>query len=194
MFTGIVQALGTVIRPGPGRLVLRGALGGDPLALGESIAVSGVCLTVVVVEGDQFGFDVHPETVARTSLGRLVPGDRVNLERALTLATRLGGHLVSGHVDTTVTLLERAPEGEGERHTYAMPADVARYVAYKGSVTLDGTSLTVASREPDRFTVALVPHTLTVTTLGDRSPGDPLNLEVDLVARYLETLLAPRLS
>lgn len=202
MFTGIVQALGTVrSRTAAGRLEIDLArdakapawrLEGEPLALGESIAVSGVCLTVVKRTRSGFAVDVSPETFRCTSLERLKAGSRVNLERALTLSTRLGGHLVSGHVDTTCRLVKRAREGGGERHTFELPRDFARYVAFKGSVTLDGVSLTVARRTPRAFDVALIPHTLEVTTLSDRKPGDLLNLEVDLVARYLETLLGGR--
>ena len=190
MFTGIVQTLGTVrARTAAGRLEIAARLGGGPLEIGESISVSGVCLTVVERTRGGFAVDVHPETFRCTSLDALKKGSRVNLERALTLATRLGGHMVSGHVDTTCRLLKRKPEGEGERHTFELPRAFARYVAFKGSVTLDGVSLTVARRTPREFDIALIPHTLQVTTLGDRKAGDRLNLEVDLVARYLETLL-----
>lgn len=193
MFTGIVQSLGTVAgRTAAGRLEIAGRLPGEPLTIGESIAVSGVCLTVVRRTRAGFAVDVSPETFACTSLFALERGSRVNLERALTLATRLGGHLVSGHVDTTCRLLRRVPEGGGERHTFELPRAFARYVAFKGSVTLDGVSLTVARRTAREFDVALIPHTLEVTTLSDREPGDQLNLEVDLVARYLETLLPGR--
>ena len=190
MFTGIVQAIGTVTSRTPaGRLEIAGALPGEPLEIGESISVSGVCLTVVKRTRKGFAVDVSPETFRVTSLERLAPGKRVNLERALTLATRLGGHLVSGHVDTTCKLIRRAPEGTGERHSFELPRAFARYVAFKGSVTLDGISLTVAKRTEKLFEVALIPHTLEVTTLADRAAGDRLNLEVDLMARYLETLL-----
>ena len=193
MFTGIVQTLGTVAsRTAAGRLEIHGRLPGEPLAIGESIAVSGVCLTVVKRLPRGFAVDVSPETYRVTSLERLERGSRVNLERALTLATRLGGHLVSGHVDTTCRLLDRKPEGGGERLVFELPKAFARYVAFKGSVTLDGISLTVAKRSPTRFEVALIPHTLEVTTLQDRAAGDRLNLEVDLMARYLETLLPGR--
>lgn len=190
MFTGIVQAVGTIVnRAASGRLEIAGRLPGEPLQIGESIAVSGVCLTVVKRLRTGFAVDVSPETFRCTSLEALAKGSRVNLERALTLSTRLGGHLVSGHVDTTCRLLRRKREGGGERHTFELPKAFARYVAFKGSVTLDGISLTVAKREAKSFDVALIPHTLEVTTLSDRKAGDVLNLEVDLVARYLETLL-----
>lgn len=193
MFTGIIQAVGTVhSRDARGRLVLSGKLPGEALEIGESIAVSGVCLTVVKRLRDGFAVDVSPETFRCTSLERLEKGSRVNLERALTLSTRLGGHLVSGHVDTTTKLVRRVAEGGGERFTFQLPKAFARYVAFKGSVTLDGISLTVAKRSGTAFDVALIPHTLAVTTLADRKAGDALNLEVDLMARYLETLLPGR--
>lgn len=193
MFTGIIEAVGTVkARSAAGRLQIAGVLPGEALVIGESIAVSGVCLTVVRRTRGGFAVDVSPETFRCSSLERLEVGSRVNLERALTLSTRLGGHLVSGHVDTTCALLKRVPEGGGERHTLELPAAFARYVAFKGSVTLDGISLTVARRSARSFDVALIPHTLAVTTLSDRRPGDRLNLEVDLMARYLETLLPGR--
>lgn len=196
MFTGLVQAVGRVVdAPAAGRLAVEARLPGGPLAAGESVAVSGVCLTVVEAAGDHLCFNVSTETLSVTTLGGLAPGLRVNLERALTLADRLGGHLVTGHVDGTCTLAGRVREGEGLRDTYEVDPSLARYIARKGSVALDGVSLTVASVSRPRrrggrlrFSVALIPHTVAVTTLGQLRPGDRLNLEVDLVARYLETL------
>jgi riboflavin synthase len=193
MFTGIVQAVGRARSlTETGSLDIAADLPGEPLSPGESVAVNGVCLTIVSCRRGRFRVDVSPETFSRTNLGRVRPGERLNLERALTLASRLGGHLVAGHVDAECRLVERRREGTGERHVFELPADLARYVAFKGSVTLDGVSLTVARREGVRFEVALIPYTLAATNLGDRRPGDALNLEVDLVARYVETLLAGR--
>jgi riboflavin synthase len=192
MFTGIIQTVGQVKSRSGGALDVAAVLPGEAPVIGESVAINGVCLTVEAHAGGVFRFHVSPETFARTSLALLVSGSRVNMERALTLATRLGGHLVSGHVDTTCQLLARAPEGAGERWSFQLPPDFARYVAFKGSVTLDGISLTVADRGTDSFAVALIPHTLSATNLMDRKVGEPLNLEVDLMARYLETLLGER--
>jgi riboflavin synthase len=197
MFTGIVEAVGRVAgRPSRGRLVVEATLKGSLPLVGESIAVSGVCLTVVECRGPRLTFDVSEETFAVTTLGDLAQGDGVNLERALRLVDRLGGHLVSGHVDGVTRLVSRRSEAGGARDTYTLPAPLARYVAHKGSVALDGVSLTVAAVGPPRgraregrFEVALIPHTLAVTTLGANKPGDRLNVEIDLVARYLETLI-----
>ncbi|NIP82712.1 MAG: riboflavin synthase, partial [Gemmatimonadetes bacterium] len=156
---------------------------------GDSIAVSGPCLTVVDLEGGGFTADVSVETWDRTAFREIAAGDRVNLEKALLPTTRLGGHLVSGHVDGVAVLRERRPEGRSERFVLEAPAGLARYVAEKGSVCLDGVSLTVNGVAGSRFDVNLVPHTLEATALGERRPGDPLNLEVDLIARYLERLV-----
>ena len=194
MFTGIVQAVGTLraVHPSGGDWRLSVDAGGLDLSdvrLGDSIAVSGPCLTVVALDAHGFAADVSVETWERTAYRGLAVGDRVNLEKALLPTTRLGGHLVSGHVDGVAVLRERRPEGRSERFVLEVPAGLARYVAEKGSVCLDGVSLTVNGVEGSRFDVNLVPHTLEVTTLGERRPGDPLNLEVDLIARYLERLV-----
>jgi len=159
------------------------------LALGDSIAVSGVCLTVVERTGDGFWADVSAETLSRTGLGALEAGSAVNLEKALTLQTPLGGHLVSGHVDGIGTVVERRPEGRSERLSIEAPPTLARYIASKGSICVDGVSLTVNGVDGARFHLNIVPHTLAVTTLADYRPGRRVNLEVDLVARYLERLL-----
>jgi riboflavin synthase len=195
MFTGIVEGVGTVAAvaaaPDGSRARLRLAapfLAAD-LAPGDSVAVNGCCVTVAGREPDGFGADLVAETLRRTALGRLRPGDRVNLERPLAAGGRLGGHLVQGHVDGVARLLERRPVGAGEELRVELPEALARYVVEKGSIALDGVSLTVAGLGPGWFAVALVPHTLQVTTLGERRPGDPLQLEVDVVAKYVERLL-----
>lgn len=193
MFTGIVQAVGSVAkletRGGDARLNLAvGDLSLADVAVGDSIAVNGVCLTVVTRAGDSFSADVSGETLARTSLGRLRAGSRVNLEKALAVGDRLGGHLVSGHVDGLATVLARESEARSVRFRLAVPSQLARYVAAKGSVCLDGVSLTVNGVSGADFDVNIVPHTLSATTLGEWQVGGEVNLEVDLIARYLERL------
>lgn len=192
MFTGLVEDRGALIARaprGPGaRLALRTKLG--PLALGESVAVDGVCLTVDRTEGDAFEVDASAETLARTTLGDLAPGARVNLERALALGDRLGGHLVTGHVDGVGALVSRAPVGDAVAMTFSMPRELARFVAEKGSVAVSGVSLTVNRADADRFDVVIIPRTLSETTLGELGVGGRVNLEVDLVARYVARLSA----
>ena len=199
MFTGIVEELGRVhrIEERPGHPREAGAgrrfcfAAQEVLAdakVGSSIAVSGVCLTVVAVEPGRFSVDAVPETLSRTILGELRVGDPVNLERPLTLEQRLGGHLVQGHVDGVGEVVTVTPEGDGVRVTIAIPPPLRRYVAEKGSLAVDGVSLTVASAEGDRCDVALIPHTLKVTTSGGYASGTRVNLEVDLLARYLARL------
>jgi riboflavin synthase len=188
VFTGIVEELGEIVAREPGevtRLTIRGPLVTSDAREGDSIAVNGVCLTVTGVSNDTFTVDVVAETLARTSLGRATV---VNLERAATPVTRLGGHLVQGHVDGVGTLLDR---GEDAVVRIGIPAELARYLVEKGSVTVDGISLTVVEAAADSFTVALIPTTLARTTLGSTAVGDPVNLEVDVVAKYVERLLAP---
>jgi riboflavin synthase len=190
MFTGIVEELGTVREGGPGRLVVAcGTVLGDT-DVGSSIAVNGVCLTVVGRGSDLLSFDLSEETLRRTDLGRLSPGHHVNLERPVTLATRLGGHLVQGHVDGVGEVASVEPEpGGGARLSVSPPPELLRYVVEKGSIAVDGVSLTVAGLDDHAFSVALIPHTLAATTLGTVGVGDPVNLEVDLVAKYVERLL-----
>jgi riboflavin synthase len=193
MFTGLINDIGVVerITPRSGgvRLVIRpGTLPVDDLTLGESIANSGACLTVVERGGGLVSFDAVPETLARTVIGGWRPGTRVNLERALRLSDRMGGHLVAGHVDAVGEVLARKPEGQGARLTISLPAAVAPLVAEKGSIAVDGVSLTVAWAGRDRFDVALIPETLARTTLGEAAPGQPVNLEVDVVARHVARL------
>jgi riboflavin synthase len=155
------------------------------------VAVNGCCLTVAQATVDGFAADLVAETLRRTALGGLAAGDLVNLERPVALGGRLGGHLVQGHVDGVASVLDRTAVGEGEEVRIELPPDLERYVVEKGSVAVDGVSLTVAGVGPGWFAVALVPHTLEVTTLGRRHPGDPVQLEVDVVAKYVERLVAP---
>ncbi|MET9505287.1 riboflavin synthase [Streptomyces sp. NPDC006622] len=194
MFTGIVEELGEVTAVenlgDASRFRLRGPVVTDGAKHGDSIAVNGVCLTVVEHEGDEFTADVMAETLKRSSLGALTAGSRVNLERPTAVGARLGGHIVQGHVDGTGQVLERTPSEHWEIVKVALPADLARYVVEKGSITVDGISLTVVEAGPDYFTVSLIPTTLALTTLGLKQPGDPVNLEVDIVAKYVERLMA----
>lgn len=196
MFTGIVEELGRVVenavRPPGARLVVDCPAVSEDAAVGSSVAVNGVCLTVVERAGDRLSFDLAPETLGRSTLGTLVPGDPVNLERPLTLASRLGGHLVQGHVDGIGTVAAVERNGDGATMTVRLPdgpGGLARYVVEKGSVAVDGVSLTVTAVDGDTFSVALVPHTLAVTALVERRSGDPVNLEVDIMAKYAESLL-----
>jgi len=190
MFTGIIETVGEVAEHGEGRLVVRAGLAQE-LREADSIAVNGACLTVVARDAHSFRCDLSPETLGRTNLGALAPGALVNLERPLTAAARLGGHLVQGHVDGTAELLGyRTIDDQGNRWLEArVPPELLRYVAWKGSVTLDGISLTVAALEGDVIGVAVIPYTHHHTNLRTCRPGHRLNLECDLVARYLERLL-----
>lgn len=184
MFTGIVEELGSVVALDDSVLTLGCSQVLDDVRTGASIAVNGCCLTVVEFGPDWWRADVSPETFARTALGSLQPGDPVNLERPVRLEDRLGGHLVQGHVDGIGQVLDAVPELR-----VRAPAPLLRYVVEKGSITVDGVSLTVVDALDDGFTVAVIPHTAAVTTLGQRSPGDAVNLEVDVVAKYVERLL-----
>jgi riboflavin synthase len=194
MFTGIIQAIGEVaaLQPRGGDLRLRvrtGKLELGNVAIGDSIATSGVCLTVVELPGDGFLADVSAETLACTGIGNLQVGDRVNLEKALTLSTPLGGHLVSGHVDGLAEVVSRKDEGRSVRFRMRAPDKLARYIAAKGSVCVDGISLTVNNVEGAEFELNIVPHTLVETTMDEFRPGRTFNLEVDIISRYLERLL-----
>lgn len=192
MFTGIVEHLGAVVAvagddSGSRLTIDLGPL--DGMAIGDSISVSGVCLTAVDVEGSQVSVEVVPETLSRTSLGSLVQGSSVNLERAMAADGRFDGHIVQGHVDGVGTVTGVADEGDGKRMSIQSPTPLLRYIVEKGSITADGVSLTVAGLEGDTFEIALIPHTLEVTTLGLRKAGDRVNLEVDVLAKYVERLL-----
>ena len=196
MFTGIVEELGRVAAVEHGaesaRLTLHGPLVTGDAVLGASIAVNGVCLTVVEVDAGEFTVDVMLETLDRSSLGSVRPGDPVNLERAMRADGRFGGHVVQGHVDGTATLVERLPGGRWEVVRFTLPKGLARYVVEKGSITVDGVSLTVASADEQTFTVSLIPTTLELTTLGHKRVGDTVNLEVDVLAKYVERILVAR--
>ncbi|MBM0278624.1 riboflavin synthase [Micromonospora tarensis] len=199
MFTGIIEELGEIVRVAPtaGDSVLLGVRG--PVVTsdarhGDSIAVNGVCLTVVEVADGVFTADVMGETLRRSALGALRPGDPVNLERAAALGSRLGGHLVQGHVDGVGELISREPAEQWETVRFRLPAALSRYVVEKGSITIDGVSLTVAEVGADEFAVGLIPTTLKLTTLGAKGVGDPVNLEVDVLAKYVERLLGDRLT
>ncbi|TCT24084.1 riboflavin synthase alpha chain [Thiobaca trueperi] len=194
MFTGIIQSVGQIQRLEPRggdvRLLIgTGKLPLDGVMPGDSIAVNGVCLTAVELTGQGFAADVSRETLDLTTLGALAPGSRVNLEKALTLATPLGGHLVSGHVDGVGTLLERHEDARSWRLRIQAPDELARYIAHKGSICVDGVSLTVNRVDGAAFELNIVPHTIQETIIGDYRSGARLNLEVDLIARYLERLL-----
>jgi riboflavin synthase len=194
MFTGIVEELGHVVALERGadsaRLTVAGPLVVSDAGHGASISVNGVCLTVVEHDDEQFTVDVMAESLARTSLGALSTGDRVNLERAMAAGGRFGGHVVQGHVDGTARILARTPGDRWEVVRFSLGADLARYVVEKGSITVDGVSLTVSAVGDDWFEVSLIPTTLALTTLGHRGVGDPVNLEVDVLAKYVERLLA----
>ncbi|MFF5181115.1 riboflavin synthase [Micromonospora sp. NPDC000316] len=199
MFTGIVEELGEVVRVTPtaddsALVAVRGPLVTSDARHGDSIAVNGVCLTVVEAADGVFTADVMGETLRRSALGALRPGDPVNLERAAALGSRLGGHLVQGHVDGVGELISREPAEQWETVRFRLPAALARYVVEKGSITIDGVSLTVAEVGADEFAVGLIPTTLKLTTLGAKGVGDPVNLEVDVVAKYVERLLGARLT
>lgn len=195
MFTGIVEELGTVARVeragGGAILAVRCATVVEDAKLGDSIAVNGVCLTVTQFLPDGgFAADLMGETLERTALGALAPGALVNLERALRADARLGGHIVQGHVDAVAEVDDVHDRGEWTEMVFSLPEDVAPYVVAKGSITVDGTSLTVMRVEPDAFAVGLIPHTLEVTVLGRRVPGDPVNLEADILAKHVERFLS----
>jgi len=193
MFTGLVEEKGTVVAlddlGDSVRITIRGPIVTSDAGHGDSIAVNGCCLTVIDPTEDTFSADVMRESLVRTSLGDLAPGAEVNLERAMQAGARMGGHIVQGHVDGTATLLDRTPSEHWEVVRFSLPAELARYVVDKGSITVDGTSLTVVEAGDDWFSVSLIPTTLADTVLGTRKPGDRVNLEVDVIAKYVERLL-----
>ena len=186
MFTGIVEDLGRVASREGARLVVRSSVAATDVAVGDSIAIDGVCLTVVAIEGDALSFDVTPETLRRTGLDAVGPGDGVNVERPATLMSRLGGHLVQGHVDGVGRVADLRREDDGEAVlSVRLPGELLPYVIEKGSIAFDGVSLTVAAIRGDVVDVALIPHTLAVTTLGSMTASDGVNVEVDLIAKYV---------
>jgi riboflavin synthase len=198
MFTGIIEELGTVRRleksAAGASVVIAASQVLNGLKIGDSIAVSGPCLTVTAFDRESFTAFVMPETLTRSTLGELKPGHRVNLERALALGGRLGGHMVSGHIDAVVTLAGYKSQGEAMLLNFEAPQVLLRYIVPKGSVALDGVSLTVIEVEDNGFSVGVIPHTGRETTLGTKEVGAPLNLEVDLISKYVEKMLEPRLS
>ena len=195
MFTGIVLEVGTVVAFDGSRLVLSAPETAPSAAVGDSVSVAGVCLTVVeVVEEGRLAFDVVSETLSRTALGGLEPGDVLNLEPSLRVGDRLGGHVVQGHVDGVGRVRSITPEGDSVRMWVDAPQAVLGYCIEKGSIAVDGVSLTVAAFDDDGFEVALIPHTLAVTTLGRLEPGDELNVEADVLGKVVERLVAARLS
>jgi riboflavin synthase len=198
MFTGLVEAMGEVVaietRPPGVRLVVRNAMIAAEAAIGDSIAVNGCCLTVVECSAEDFCFDAGDETLSRTNLGRLSVGSRVNLERSLQLGDRLGGHLVTGHIDAVGHLDQRHDDADWSKFWFRVPKQLTRQMASKGSVAVDGISLTLVDVEDERFSVALIPHTLQVTTFGKLQVGGEVNIETDLLAKYVERQLAGRLD
>ncbi|MBI3861697.1 MAG: riboflavin synthase [Planctomycetia bacterium] len=194
MFTGLVEGRGSTVDhivEGSGtRLIVAvpaGMLAGT--AIGDSVALNGCCLTVVAIDGDRWSFQAGPETLSRTNLGELRPGDPLNLERALPVAARLGGHFVQGHIDGCATVDRILPDGAWVKIWFRAPPALTRQMVSKGSVAVDGVSLTVVEVDAERFSVALIPHTLEVTTLGVRRAGDRVNVETDILAKYVEKLL-----
>ncbi len=196
MFTGIIQGLGTLFekRPAGGGMVfgLEADFSLTDPEEGESIAVNGACLTARNIKGNRFYADVSPESLARTGLGHLQTGNRVNLERALRLCDRLGGHLVSGHVDAQGQVVQRRNVGDYTLFVFSLDPGLTKYVIEKGSITINGVSLTVNTCEPSRFSVSIIPHTLASTTLGALREGDRVNIEVDMIGKYVEKLLAEK--
>jgi len=194
MFSGIVERMGTVrriISDPPGvRLVIESEEIARDTGIGDSISVNGCCLTVVELDDKTFGFDAGAETLSRTNLGRLEEGSMVNLERSLKIGDELGGHFVTGHIDAVGHLDERQDEKDWSTFWFRMPKRLTRQMASKGSIAVDGVSLTLVDVEDERFSIALIPHTLQITTLGRLGTGDPVNLETDVLAKYVEKQLA----
>ena len=194
MFTGLIEEKGTVRQlktvDSACDLSIEAPLVSEDVSIGDSIAINGCCLTVVTIDGMLLTFQAGSETLSRTNLGQLKPDSPVNLERSLQVGQRMGGHYVSGHVDALGTVDERHDDGEWAEFWFRVPADLTRQMAPKGSVTVDGISLTIVHVESDRFSVALIPHTLDVTTLGGRQVGDDVNIETDLFAKYVESQMA----
>jgi riboflavin synthase len=191
VFTGIIEELGTVSLVQPERLVIKARKTLEGTGIGDSMSVNGVCLTVVELNADRFAVEVVPETLRRSNLGLLKSGDVVNLERPLALGGRLGGHLVEGHIDNTGTIVSERPEGGAIIVRFQATRDILRYVVEKGFIAVDGVSLTVVEKDQNSFSISLIPHTRQNTTLGKKRVGDTVNLEVDIIAKYVETLVGP---
>ncbi len=193
MFSGIVEALGEIVEvrdePPGCKLVVRESRVVPEIKVADSVSVNGCCLTVVEAQADVMAFDAGPETLKRTNLGDLRPGSRVNLERSLRVGDRLGGHFVSGHIDDVGRLISREDQGEWSFFWFELPKTLSRQMAPKASIAVDGVSLTIVDSEPERFSVALIPYTLAVTTLGPLQVGDRVNLETDILAKYVERLV-----
>jgi len=196
MFTGLVEEKGSVVSiaqsEGAAELTVACNVVHEDAEIGASIAINGCCLTVVKIENNQLTFEAGSETLQRTNLGELRPGTSINLERALAVGQRMGGHYVSGHIDALATVDERNDDGQWAEFWFRVPKELTKQMASKGSVAVDGISLTLVGVEAERFSVALIPHTLTVTTLGDRHVGDTVNIETDLLAKYVQQQLNPQ--
>ncbi|OYP36797.1 riboflavin synthase [Rhodopirellula sp. MGV] len=193
MFTGLVETMGTVVDliddPPGKRLRVESDLIASDVAMGDSICINGCCLTVIAIDGTKLDFEAGEETLSRTNLGELSAGGKVNLERSLEVGARMGGHYVSGHVDTLGELIERTEDPPWATLRFRLPKRYASQIAAKGSIAIDGISLTVVDADEDSFSVALIPHTLSVTTLGQRRVGDKVNLETDILAKYVQRSL-----
>ena len=191
MFAGIVEEVGRVVEAKPDRLVIQAAAVREGIRVGDSVNINGACLTAVDVEDNRFTVDVTPETLRRTNLGLLKPGDAVDLERALSVSDRIGGHIVQGHVEATGKVVSIKPDGDSLVMRFQAPSQVMRYVVSKGFIAVDGISLTVVDRDSSSFSVSVIPYTRDHTVLGDRQAGDQVNLETDIVARYVEQFVNP---
>ena len=191
MFAGIVEEVGRVVEAKPDRLVIQAGAVLEGVKVGDSVNVNGACLTAVVVEDNRFTVDVSPETLRRTNLGALKPGDPVDLERALAVSDRIGGHIVQGHVEATGEVISVEPDGDSLVVRFQAPPQIMRYVVSKGFIAVDGISLTVVDRDSSSFSVSVIPYTRDHTVLGGRQAGDQVNLETDIVARYVEQFVNP---
>ena len=191
MFAGIVEEVGRVVEAKPDRLVIQAAAVQEGIRVGDSVNINGACLTAVDVEDNRFTVDVTPETLRRTNLGLLKPGDAVDLERALSVADRIGGHIVQGHVEATGKVISVKPDGDSLVMRFQAPPQVMRYVVNKGFIAVDGISLTVVDCDSSSFSVSVIPYTRDHTVLGGRQAGDQINLETDIVARYVEQFVKP---
>ncbi len=191
MFAGIVEEVGRVVEAKPDRLVIQAAAVREGIRVGDSVNINGACLTAVDVEDNRFTVDVTPETLRRTNLGLLKPGDAVDLERALSVADRIGGHIVQGHVEATGKVISVKPDGDSLVMRFQAPSQVMRYVVSKGFIAVDGISLTVVDCDSSSFSVSVIPYTRDHTVLGGRQAGDRVNMETDIVARYVEQFVKP---